>query len=261
MDKFRMGAEAFAAMLSDPQGKRLLRMEFPRQDGPKATLLANTLDAVEELSRDFTYTVEVLSNDATISLKAVMGKMVTVSLVRDDGSLRYFNGYVFEFRFVRTDGGFAFYHMVLKPWLAFLRLRQDNAVFQDASIVDLCDKTFQHYLQRDVKYRLLTLERTMGSAALDRIMCEINGHPKEKIGFDKKDFDAVIGDERDDLIELFVNRISNGSKCSEQLEWILGERYVPVLKARLASLHDAACRGGDSRRNIRVGGWQGKSIY
>jgi hypothetical protein len=154
MDKFRMGAEAFAALLSDPQGKRLLRMEFRRQDGPKATMLANTLDAVEELSRDFTYTVEVLSNNATISLKAVMGKMVTVSLVRDDGSLRYFNGYVFEFRFVRTDGGFAFYHMVLKPWLAFLRLRQDNAVFQDASIVDLCDKTFQHYLQRDVKYRL-----------------------------------------------------------------------------------------------------------
>jgi hypothetical protein len=76
----------------------------------------------------------------------------------------------------------------------------------------------------------------MGSAALDRIMCEINGHPKEKIGFDKKDFDAVIGDERDDLIELFVNKISNGSKCSEQLEWLLGERYVSVLKARLASL-------------------------
>ena len=155
MDKFKDGAEAFAALLSDPQGKRLLRMEFPREDGPKATMLANTLDAVEEVSRDFTYTVEVLSNDATISLKAVMGKMVTVSLVRDDGSLRYFNGYVFEFRFVRTDGGFAFYHMVLKPWLAFLRLRQDNVVFQNACIVDLCDKTFQHYLQRDVKYRIL----------------------------------------------------------------------------------------------------------
>jgi type VI secretion system secreted protein VgrG len=60
MDIFKDGAAALAALLSDPQDKRLLRMEFPRKDGPKATvLLANALDAVEELSRDFTYTVEV----------------------------------------------------------------------------------------------------------------------------------------------------------------------------------------------------------
>lgn len=155
MNAFKEGVAAFAALLSDPQGKRLLRMEFPRKDGPKAAMLANTLDAVEEVSRDFTYTVEVLSNDATISLRSVIGKMVTVSLVRDDGSLRYFNGYVFEFQFVRTDGGFAFYHMVLKPWFAFLRLRQDSVVFQNASVLDLCDKTFRNYNQRDVKYRIL----------------------------------------------------------------------------------------------------------
>ncbi|MDB5935015.1 MAG: tssI [Massilia sp.] len=155
MEIFKGGAAALAALLSNPQDKRLLRMEFPRKDGPKgATMLANTLDAVEELSRDFTYTVEVLSNDATIPLKSVMAKMVTISLVRDDGSLRFFNGYVFEFQFVRTDGGFAFYHMVLKPWLAFLRLRQDNAVFQNANVVDLCEKTFAHYVERDVKYRV-----------------------------------------------------------------------------------------------------------
>ena len=85
-----------------------------------------------------------------------MGKMVTISLVRDDGTLRYFNGYVFEFQFVRTDGGFAFYHMVLKPWLAFLRLRQDSAVFQNVNMCAmLCDRTFSNYTQRDVKYRIL----------------------------------------------------------------------------------------------------------
>jgi type VI secretion system secreted protein VgrG len=117
-------------------------------------MLANTLDAVEEVSRDFTYSLEVLSDDATIPLNALMGKMVTISLVRDDGSLRYFNGYVFEFQFVKTDGGFAFYHMVLKPWLAFLRLRQDNVVFQNLNVLELCDKTFSNYAQRDVQYRI-----------------------------------------------------------------------------------------------------------
>lgn len=156
MEKIKDWAAALATFAGDPQGKRLLRMDFPRKDGPHgATMLANTLDAAEEVSRDFTYTVEVLSNDATIPLKAVMGKMVTISLVRDDGSLRYFNGYVFEFHFVKTDGGFAFYHMVLKPWLAFLQLRQNNAVFQDLNILGLCDEIFSHYTERDVKYRIV----------------------------------------------------------------------------------------------------------
>jgi type VI secretion system secreted protein VgrG len=156
MDDFKKGIAALAALGSDPQSNRLMRMHFPRKDGPKGVaMLANTLDAIEEVSRDFTFTLEVLSNEASIPLKSVMGKMVTVSLVRDDGSLRYFNGYVFEFQFVKTDGGYAFYRMVLKPWLAFLRLRQDNAVFQNLTVLDLCDKIFLNYLERDVKYRIV----------------------------------------------------------------------------------------------------------
>jgi type VI secretion system secreted protein VgrG len=144
-----------AAFGSDPQNQRLLRMEFPKNDGPASIMLANALVAEEALSSDFSYEVEVLSDDALIPLKAVMGKMVTVSLVRDDGSLRYFNGYVFEFRFVKTDGGFAFYQMVLKPWLAFLRLRGDCRVFQNLTLTELFDQTFENYLQRDYEYRLM----------------------------------------------------------------------------------------------------------
>lgn len=148
-----------AAFGGDPQHQRLLRMEFPNNDGPAGIMLVNALVAEEALSSDFSYDVEVLSDDARIPLKAVMGKMVTISLVRDDGTLRYFNGYVFEFRFVKTDGGFAFYQMILKPWLAFLRLRGDCKVFQNLTLTELLDQTFENYLQRDYEYRL------MGSAA------------------------------------------------------------------------------------------------
>ncbi|MFC5510758.1 phospholipase D-like domain-containing protein [Massilia jejuensis] len=49
----------------------------------------------------------MLSDDPRIPLKTLMGRMVTISLVREDGSLRYFNGYITECRFVRCDGGFA----------------------------------------------------------------------------------------------------------------------------------------------------------
>ncbi len=144
-----------AAFNNDPQGQRLLRLDFPQGDGPDSIMLANAIVADEALSCDFNYEVEVLSDDALIPLKSVIGKMVTISLVRDDGTLRYFNGYVFEFRFIKTDGGFAFYQMVLKPWLAFLRLRGDCKVFQNLNLTELFDQTFENYLQRDYEYRLI----------------------------------------------------------------------------------------------------------
>jgi type VI secretion system secreted protein VgrG len=140
---------ALSAFGFGAQHDRLLRMDFPRGDGPEATLLPNRLSAHEEVSRCFRFEVELLSDDARIPLKAMMARMVTISLVREDGSLRYFNGYVTEFRFLRTDGGFAFYRMVLEPWLAFARLRKDNVSFHGKSVIELTEATFAHYRQAD----------------------------------------------------------------------------------------------------------------
>ncbi|TFW30376.1 type VI secretion system Vgr family protein [Duganella callida] len=130
------------------QGGRLLRMDFPRGDGPANTvMLVNTLTAREEISRDFQFDVEVLSDDAHIPLTAMMARMVTISLLRNDGTLRYFNGYVSEFRFVRADGGFAFYRMRLAPWLTFTRLRQNCASFLNLSVIELTETVFANYDQ------------------------------------------------------------------------------------------------------------------
>lgn len=153
---------ALAVLLGDPQHRRLMRLDFPMGDAPSnALLLANQLDAHEGISHDFRYVVEVLSDDASIALDTVVDKMVTISLVLDDGSLRYFNGYVDSFRFVRTDGGFAFYEMILLPWLAYLRHRQDSVVFQDLCLTQLCEQVFSRYLQRDYRFRLVGAEKTM----------------------------------------------------------------------------------------------------
>ena len=131
------------------QHDRLMRLDFPRGDGPDAVLLPNRMSAHEEVSRCFRFEVELLSDDARIPLKAMMARMVTVSVVREDGSLRYFNGYVTEFQFLRADGGFAFYRMMLEPWLAFTKLRKDNVSFHGKSVIDLTELTFAHYHQAD----------------------------------------------------------------------------------------------------------------
>ncbi|MEO7494011.1 MAG: type VI secretion system tip protein TssI/VgrG [Massilia sp.] len=146
---------AMSAFSRASQTNRLLRIEFPSKDGPDARLLVNTLTAREEISRCFRFDVELLSNNARIPLKVMMGRLVTISMVREDGSLRHFNGYVAQFRFVRTDGGFAFYEMRLEPWLALAKLRTDNVVFHNQSVLDLTESTFAHYRQRRWKSRLL----------------------------------------------------------------------------------------------------------
>ncbi|MFZ4874125.1 type VI secretion system Vgr family protein [Janthinobacterium sp. Mn2066] len=144
--------EALSVLNFATQEQRLLRLDFPRDDGPDgAILLVNSLTAREDVSRDFRFEAELLSDNAHIALKAMMGRMVTISLVRDDGTLRYFNGYVGEFSLLRADGGFAWYRMVLQPWLAFARLRQDNVSFHGQSVMQLTETTFGHYEQRDWK--------------------------------------------------------------------------------------------------------------
>ncbi|WP_312511938.1 contractile injection system protein, VgrG/Pvc8 family, partial [Massilia sp.] len=130
---------ALSAFSDASQHHRLMRLDFPFKDGPPAILLPNKLVAHEEVSRSFRFDIEVLSDDPRIPLKILMGRMVTISLVREDGSQRYFNGYITEFRFLRSDGGFAFYRMVLEPWLAFARLRKDNRSFHNKNVLEITE--------------------------------------------------------------------------------------------------------------------------
>ncbi|MCA1248430.1 type VI secretion system Vgr family protein [Massilia sp. MS-15] len=133
------------ALLDDHQGTRLLRLSFPRQDGPPARLMVNRFHGTEYLSRDFEFKVELLSDDAAIALEAMHGKLLCVSLVQADGSLRPFTGYVASFKLVRTDGGLALYEAVLMPWLAYTRLRRNNRLFHAQSLREQVQSIFAGY--------------------------------------------------------------------------------------------------------------------
>jgi type VI secretion system secreted protein VgrG len=133
------------ALLETHQSTRLLRLSFPNNDGPQATLMVNRFDGTEYLSRDFAFTVELLSDDASIELETLHGKLLCVSLVQDDGSLRPFTGYVTSFRLVKTDGGVAFYEAVLRPWLAYLRLRRNNRLFHAQTLREQAETIFAGY--------------------------------------------------------------------------------------------------------------------
>lgn len=147
------------------QNARLLKLVFPHDDGPVGALLvAHRLDADEGLSRDFQYTIEVLSDTPAIPLETVIGKMVTIALQRDDGSLRYFNGHVFEFGFVRHDAGFSYYRMVLRPWLAFLHQRRNNFIFHGKTLEEQSRHILEACPMHDWRIRELGPDEVMTDA-------------------------------------------------------------------------------------------------
>lgn len=76
----------------------------------------------------------------------------------------------------------------------------------------------------------------MTSPAFDRIMDELTVHPKERLGFNKNDFNALTGAERKEILERFLSEVEDGWGFSEQLEWMLGDQYISTLKNRLTSL-------------------------
>jgi len=133
------------ALMEAHQSTRLLRLSFPGNDSPPARLMVNRFVGAEYLSRDFEFKVELLSDDAAIDLGALHGKLLCVSLVQADGSLRPFTGHVTSFKLIRTDGGVAIYEAILQPWLAYTRLRRNNRLFHAQSLREQAEMIFDGY--------------------------------------------------------------------------------------------------------------------
>jgi type VI secretion system secreted protein VgrG len=132
-------------VIFDRQHNRILRLFFPRDDAPDALFLVNKIDATESMSRDFDFTVELLSDHADIPLKEMQGKLLNIEMVRRDGTVRYFSGYVFSFRCRHSDGSVTIYEARLGPWLKFLSLRQDNYLFHNKTLRQQMESIFSDY--------------------------------------------------------------------------------------------------------------------
>ncbi|WP_028222948.1 hypothetical protein [Paraburkholderia oxyphila] len=54
--------QSLLSLAREPQFNRLLQLDFPGNDAPYRLLLPNRLEAFESLSKDFVYTLEILSD-------------------------------------------------------------------------------------------------------------------------------------------------------------------------------------------------------
>ncbi|MFM9437179.1 type VI secretion system secreted protein VgrG [Janthinobacterium sp. CG_23.3] len=137
-------ARSLTDLVRARQNNRILRLSFPHNDGPRCEFVVNKLDALESMSRDFEYTIEILSDNEALAPKDIQGKLFSVQLVQAGGTLRYFSGYCFAFRRVRA-GGITFYEAKLGPWLKYLTLRTDNYLFHDATVYQQSASIFADY--------------------------------------------------------------------------------------------------------------------
>ncbi|MDQ9818895.1 type VI secretion system tip protein TssI/VgrG [Acinetobacter bereziniae] len=137
------------------QQNRMLKLSFPDNNVPFANqMVANHIVATENFNQDFEFKIEILADSIDIPLKEMIGKMATVEMKRFDGSSRFFNGYIFSFKFLKNDGAYVRYEMVLKPWLAFLKYRQDCQIFQEKTLKDRSSRLFEKCINHDVAWNI-----------------------------------------------------------------------------------------------------------
>jgi type VI secretion system secreted protein VgrG len=97
----------------------------------------------EELSRLFQFRLELFSSDSKVAAEDIIGVNVTFSVDYDDGSRRFFNGFVQ--RFVAGDEdvkGVRAYRAEVVPWLWFLTQTTDCRIFQEMTVVEIIAKIF-----------------------------------------------------------------------------------------------------------------------
>ena len=83
-------------MIKLTQENRQAVIETPL--GPDALMLQH-FSGSEGLSKDFSYTMTVLSEDAAIDGNALVGKRISVIYNDEDGKKRHFNGFVSRFEY------------------------------------------------------------------------------------------------------------------------------------------------------------------
>ncbi len=138
------------ALLSPNQ--RLFSFDSPL--GPD--LLMNAFKGTEQISALFEFDLELVSENPSLDWDQIVDKNVTVGLRQHDGTtFRYFNGYINHFEPLKSDGRLNYYQAKMVPWLWYLTQTSDNLIYQEKTIVQVIEATFQKYGFRDYDVKSL----------------------------------------------------------------------------------------------------------
>jgi type VI secretion system secreted protein VgrG len=127
----------------------------------KDALLLERFAGDEHVSSPYRFTLEMLSENASIDPTALLRKPICVSVVIPGGKERHFHGIVSRFSAGGRRGGLASYRAEMVPQMWFLSLWNDCRIFQNESVPDIISKVL-----KGVEFQL----KLMGSYA-KRVYC------------------------------------------------------------------------------------------
>ncbi len=105
-------------------------------------LLLQGFSGQEEMSRLFSYDLDLRSEDKNLKASDIVGKNVTIRVELPEGDFRYFNGVIQRFAYCGTDDRLSIYRATMVPWLWFLTRTSDCRIFQEKSVPDVIKQVF-----------------------------------------------------------------------------------------------------------------------
>ncbi|WP_256099020.1 type VI secretion system Vgr family protein, partial [Variovorax sp. SG517] len=124
---------------------RVVRAHTPLAE---SQLLFRSMRGTEGLSQLFEFEVDLVSPSASLDLKSVLGKPLTLEIQTAGSGPRYLNGQVIRFSMIGRDGGterHTVYRATVRPWLWYLTRASDNKIFQNKSVVEILEEVFGDY--------------------------------------------------------------------------------------------------------------------
>ena len=107
-------------------------------------LLLTSFHGHEELSRLFSFQLDMISDNAGIQAKQVVGKNVSFEVTLADDSSRHFNGFISGFSAGDEDeNGRREYSAEVVPWLWFLTQTADCRIFQNKTVPQIIEQIFK----------------------------------------------------------------------------------------------------------------------
>ncbi|UIN21230.1 type VI secretion system Vgr family protein [Herbaspirillum frisingense] len=115
------------------------------EDAPAGELLVEAFTSCEGLHAPGLRELIVLSMDAGLRLKSLIGQRATLTVTLSDGSRSAFSGLVNEAAKLGSEGGLARYRLRLVPWIWLLSQSQDSRVWQDKTVIEIVEEVFGGY--------------------------------------------------------------------------------------------------------------------
>ena len=141
-------------MIKLSQENRQARIDTPLGED---VLLLQQFSGTEALSKDYNYSMMVLSEDPAIDGNALVGKRISATYFDEDGRERHFNGFVSRFEYgqqVEEPVKATAYAIEMVPWLWFLRHNTDCQIFQEMTAPDIIKQIFQELGYSDFRQEL-----------------------------------------------------------------------------------------------------------